>query len=337
MRLARREEVLKPIEIRYLGVNLTDEVGANDALIGVRVVPAGRDGNKVYGRTLAEGEPDSGEPVSFYPYAGEELHFAAGSIQIFLRDLDNANQPGPDGYTAVSNTLWTWLMVGAPPDPAFFRFLFAAARRLDTTHSLHVEVLAALTRQPEPFIKARQRLFGALGFAELMCVALGRAIDMLQSVPSQFSVPLALPSAVSSVSPALREIRNAFEHIEDRALGNVRGRPHADALSIFDQRDFISRGVLRYASHSLDMRADILPMLIDARRAVLEAAVMTAGAAKILNVPLSFPAAPPGSYERIRDRAYFLWENREGLAWWDADSNWFEAEGTEATALRRAG
>jgi hypothetical protein len=237
----------------------------------------------------------------------------------------------------VSNTLWTWLVFGAPPDPAFFRFLFAAARRLDSAHSLCTDVLGALTDRPEPFIKARQRLFAALGFAELMCVALGRAIDMLRSVPSQFSVPMPLPGNVSTLIPALREIRNAFEHIEDRALGNVHGKPHADALSIFDQRDLISSGVLRYASHSLNLRSEVLPMLVESRRLVLEVAAATAGAARTLNVPMSFPSAPPGSYERIQERAYFLWVNRTGAAWWDPDSNWLEAERADVAVQRGPG
>jgi hypothetical protein len=327
---------LKPHTIRYLAVNLTPEVGANDALLGVRVVPAGRNGTKVFGRTLADGEQDSDEPVTFYPYAGEELHFPSGSVQISLRDLDRGNQPGPDGYAPVANTLWTWLVFGAPPDPALFRFLFAAARRLDTAHALCADVLGALTDRPEPFIKFRQRLFAALGLAELMCIALGRAIDMLRSIPSQFSVPMTLPETVTTFFPALREIRNAFEHIEDRALGNVHGKPHADALSVFDQRDLISSGVLRYASHSLDLRSEVLPMLVDSRRVVLEVAAATAGAARTLNVPVSFPSAPPGSWERIQERAYFLWAHRTGSAWWDEDSNWFEAERADAAAFRGA-
>src|SRR5262249_31478737 len=143
------------------------------------------------------------------------------------------------------------------PDPAFFRYLLAAARRLDTAHSLCRDVLAGLTDRNESFIPARHRLFAAIGRAETMCVALGRAIDMLAQVPSKFSVPLPLPASISDVSPALRAIRNAFEHIKDRAFGNVFGKPHPDALSIFDQRDLISRGVLRYASHSLDLQQEV--------------------------------------------------------------------------------
>jgi hypothetical protein len=328
---------LNPHLIRYLGVNLTPNVGANDALIGVRVVPAGRDGHRVFGRTLHPGEHDSGEAVAFYPYRGEELHFPSGSIQISLRDLERGNEPGPDGYAPVSNTLWTWLTFGAPPDPAFFRFLLAAARRLDTAHALCSDVLAALTEQNEPFIKARRRLFAALGLAETMCVALGRAIDMLGRVPSHFSVSVSLPPSVSGLLPALREIRNAFEHIEDRALGNVHGRPHADALSIFDQRDLISRGVLRYGAHSLDLQGEVLPMLVQARRLVLDAAIETAGAARTLNTSIGFPSAPPGSYERIQERAYFLWKNRSGVQWWNPDANWLEAERIDAAEFRAAG
>lgn len=318
-------------------MNLTPNVGANDALIGVRVVPAGRDGHRVFGRTLHPGEHDSGEAVAFYPYRGEELHFPSGSIQISLRDLERGNEPGPDGYAPVSNTLWTWLTFGAPPDPAFFRFLLAAARRLDTAHALCSDVLAALTEQNEPFIKARRRLFAALGLAETMCVALGRAIDMLGRVPSHFSVAVSLPPSVSGLLPALREIRNAFEHIEDRALGNVHGKPHADALSIFDQRDLISRGVLRYGAHSLDLQGEVLPMLMQARCLVLDAAIETAGAARTLNASIGFPSAPPGSYERIQKRAYFLWENRSGVQWWNPDANWLEAERIDAAGFRAAG
>lgn len=328
---------MKPHTVRFLSVSLTPEVGANDALLGVRVVSAGRDGHRVFGRTLADGEVDTGDSVAFFPYAGEELHFPAGSVQIFLRDLDRGTNPGPDGYAPISNTLWTWLSFGAPLDPALFRYLFAAARRLDTAHSLCAGVLAALTGRDESFIRARQRLFEGLGHAELMCVAAGRAIQMLQDVHTHFSVPVTLPHSVLNLLPALQEIRNAFEHIEDRALGNVRRKPHADALSIFDQRDFISQGVLRYAAYSLDLKDQLLPMLVDTRMVIFRIASAVAGSVRTMVPPIGFPAAPPGSYERVQERAYFLWKNQTGSAWWDPDSNWSEAERTDAAEFRRVG
>jgi hypothetical protein len=193
-----------------------------------------------------------------------------------------------------------------------------------------------LSDQDEPFIKARRRLFGALGLAETMCVALGRALDMLARVPSQFSISVSLPPSVSRLLPALREIRNAFEHIEDRALGNVQRKPHADALSIFDQRELVSRGVLRYGAHSLDLQDEILPMLVQARHFVLDAAIETAGAVRTLEDLIRFPSAPPGSFERIQERAYFLWENRSGAQWWNPDANWLEAERIDAAKFPAA-
>jgi hypothetical protein len=328
---------LKPHSISHVGVCLTPEAGANDALIGVRVVPAGRQGKTVFGRTLNDREPDSGEPIRFYPYAGESIHFASGSVQIRLLDIDRASKPAPDGYAKVSNTIWTWLTFGEPPDPNLFRYLFAACRRLDAAHTLCLDVLSALTDRPEPFILARNRMFGALASAELMSVALARGIDMLQALPGQFSIQTVVPEAATRIASALHEIRNAFEHIEDRAIGNVRGRPHPDALSIFDQRRLVSSGILTYASHALDLHHDVLPALVELRRFVVDVAVAMSGAARTLNVPLDFPAAPPGSFERITERAYYLWENRSGSQWWDADANWFEAERTDAALARNAG
>lgn len=238
-----------PVEVRFLSVNVTPEVGANDLLVAVRVVPAGRDGTKVYGRTLKPGEVDPGVPVTFDPYAGEELHFPPGSVQITIQDVDRMAKPGPDGYATISNTVWTWLIVGAPTAPALFRFLLSASRRLDTAHSLYTQVEAALGSFSGPYPHQREQAFAALGLSELLCVALGRAVDMLQRIPTQFSVNLQLPGTITGKALALREVRNAFEHIEDRALGNVRGKPDANALSIFDQRDLLTCGVLTYASH----------------------------------------------------------------------------------------
>jgi hypothetical protein len=111
---------------------------------------------------------------------------------------------------------------------------------------------------------------------------------MLQKIPAQFSINLPLPATITAKALALRDIRNAFEHVEERALGNVWGKPDADALSIFDQTDLLTRGVLTYASHRLDLRSEVLPMLLDARRAAFETAVQVAGPAYVLNVPIIY-------------------------------------------------
>jgi hypothetical protein len=153
-----------------------------------------------------------------------------------------------------------------------------------------------------------------------MCMALGRGVDMIQALPGKYGVQRAIPDVVARITPALGEIRHAFEQIDDRAVGNVRGKLDADALSIFEQPRLVPDGILAYGPYSLDLRADVLPVLMESRRFVMEVAKGIAGPARSLDTPVDF------SLQRIRERAYYLWERREGSAWWDADANWLEAE-----------
>jgi len=49
-----------------------------------------------------------------------------------------------------------------------------------------------------------------------------------------------------------------------------------------------------------------------------------------LRKPRIYIVAPDHEREsRIRERAFFLWENRSGTLWWDSVSNWLEAEGQD--------
>ena len=273
--------------ISSIGFSLTPTGGVNDTLIWCRVVPVGRDGNVVLGRTLNDGEPDLGNAIIVRP--GEKLLFPSGSVKFSIRDIDRENSPDPDGYASVSNTVWTWLQCASPPDPDLFRFLFAAARRLDTAHALCVDALDELgDRSSESDIKTRARVFKALGYAELMCVAFSRAIAMIKKIPSEFTVSTIVPKAVDAISPVLQDIRHAMEHIDERAVGSIRGKQHPDALSIFNQDDFFSSGVLRYANHALDVRADVVPALLSARQFLFETAVEKARATITINVPLEY-------------------------------------------------
>ena len=223
---------------------------------------------------------------------GEKLHFPPGSVRICIRDIDRESRPSSDGYATIANTIWTWLQIGTPPDPVLSRFLFATARRLDIAYVLCAATLRTLKGPEEPFIKVRARIFESMGHAELMCIALNRAIDMCGRIPSEFSIPIREPDTVSIIRRSLREIRNAFEHIDDRAMGRVQGTRHPDALSIFSQQDFLANGVLRYAEHALDLRKQVIPALVDCRHVLFEAAVRTAGKAKTLNSPITlFDAA----------------------------------------------
>ena len=267
--------------ITYISFALGPKVGANDVVVGVRVVPNGKDGNEVYGRTLNPGEPDSGDSITLQ--GNEELVLPPGSVKVTLEDIDRYAEPEPDGYATVTNTVWTWLQVPPLPDEAFFHYLLAASRRLDRAHGLWVSALGGLGACPgEPFIKTRARLFNTLGDVDLMCVSLNRAIRMIKGAHAKFSTKTAVPSEVDTVQEPLLAIRDAFEHIDERAMGKARHEGLADAMSIFNQGDLVTSGILRYAGHSLDLRADVNPALLAARKFILDV-VAEAGTAKTYN------------------------------------------------------
>ena len=274
--------------ITYIAVSLGPKVGENDALIGIRVVPVCRDGNTIIAKTLNHGEPDSGEGIVVEPGV-KKLVLPPGNLKITIQDIDRESQSDSYGYSTVSNTIWTWLQVGPFRDEELFRFLFAAARRLDTAHGLCTIVLDELAKgSDEPFIKFRARLFRALGYAEQMCVAFNRAVVLMEKIASQFSTSTNVPVAIDAIQPKLKEIRDAFEHIEERAMGEVFHKPNPDALSIFVQKDFFPSGILSYSSHSLDLKAELVPALIAGRQFIIDVAVEKSGRALTYNDPMEF-------------------------------------------------
>ena len=149
----------EPVEIRALSLNLTPEVSADDMLVAVRVVPDGRDGNIVLARSLRPGEKDDGTPVVVKPALGERLQLRPGSVQISIRDVDRYAKQGPDGYAPITNTIWTYLSIGNPARPELLHYLLAAARRLDGTHTLLVEISNLLASPSGGFISRREQLY----------------------------------------------------------------------------------------------------------------------------------------------------------------------------------
>ena len=273
--------------ITYVGVNLGPVVGADDFLAGVRVVPAGRNGNVVYGRSLNDGDQDSGEGISVE--VGETLEFPPGSVSVTMADVDRYSEADDSGYAPVANAVWTWLAI--PPlekDQVFVNYLEAMARRLDAAHVHCSGALRGLAKSPnERGFRAREARFDALGDAESMCVALSRAIGMIDGAPKTLSLPSRVPKEITAIKEAVLAIRNAFEHIDERAIGKAHREGPKDAKSVFDQSEFFSSGVLRYASHALDIRGEVIPALVAGRRFIVEAATRS-GSKKTINVPIEW-------------------------------------------------
>ena len=285
---AMHEAIMTFKPITYMSFNLGSDADVDSQLlVGIRVIPTSRDGSTVFARTLNYGELDSGEGIVLQP--GERLLFPPGSVRATIQDIDRGNTPDSDGYAVIANTVWTWLQIGPSPDQSFFNYLFAAARRLDSAHALCISTIREFDNPPdELFIKSRARMFRALGNAELMCIALNRADRMIKDIEAKWLVAATVPDEVDTILPALTAIRDAFEHIDERAMGKARQEQQMDALSIFNQGEFVTSGILRYANFSLDLRSQVIPALIASRKFIFDVAIEKGGREKTVNVPIDF-------------------------------------------------
>ena len=79
--------------VTYISLNLPSGM-----LLSMRVVPDGREGNIVYGRTLRWGETDDGRGVPIA--AGEEFVIRKGGLVVQLDHIDSLSKSGARGLRA---------------------------------------------------------------------------------------------------------------------------------------------------------------------------------------------------------------------------------------------
>lgn len=252
-------------------------VGADDSLTGpLRVVFDEQEGDTVYVRTLKRGEVDDGRRVHLKP--GQRLGFRANSCSIDLDELDERFSAGIEGYAPLANTVWTWLNIGNPGerDEGTSRYLIAAARRLDaaagtwervTSELPSVEELTATSSNPA----TRARVFRLVADVEVAVIALGRVVDMVERANKQISTTVPVPEIVTKCSRDLKQIRDAFEHIDERALGRVKRQEHPSATSIFIQHRLLDDHVIAYAAHEVSFE-EVSEILTSCRRFLLDVA-----------------------------------------------------------------
>ncbi|WP_345384856.1 hypothetical protein [Pseudonocardia yuanmonensis] len=264
------EQVVMMTAIAAVSVNQTEEVGrVDDLLTWARAVPVRREGNTVFARTLTHGEPDEGHRVHVRP--GDQLSFEQGTIVIELDAIDEKEAAGvAEGeYVPITPVLWTWMSVGGGHDQGKVRYLLAAARRLDAANVLLADVekrRQELAREDLTGPVIRRGLFGLIAAVELAVVAVGRVCDMIDKAGSLLGSMVPVPQTVAAKRAAVNDIRNAYEHIEDRALGTVFGRPHPDALTIFNHVDLLERDRISYGASSLDLKAEMPNLISEARQ-----------------------------------------------------------------------
>ena len=243
---------------------------SSDLLYMSRLVPDGREGNKVFARSLRPGEEDTGEGVNVR--AGEQLVIRAGGLVINSDEIDALSPKGYGGYAPVANTVWTWYSI-VGEQVGFFLYLYALARRLDAAHAAwELAMRERENARGEGAIAQRIGLFRALSEAEVTIIALHRAMNMLQQFDGVFPLDLEIPDRIRKLEPIVKDMRDAFEHIDERAQGkiNIRGQMDAEALTIFNQPYFIGSSVLHYRGKSLRFHEDVLAALLSCRELVLK-------------------------------------------------------------------
>ena len=244
---------------------------SNELLFMSRLVPDGSEGKKVFARSLRPGEEDTGEGVNIR--AGEQLVIRAGGLVISSDEIDALSPKGYGGYAPVANTVWTWYSI-VGERVSFFLYLFALARRLDAAHAAWELAMREREKaRSEGVIAQRIGFFRALSEAEVTIIALHRAMNMLLRFDGVFPLGLEIPDRIRNLEPMVKDMRDAFEHIDERAQGkiNVRGQMDAEALTIFDQPDFIGSSLLHYRGKDLRFHEDVLAALLSCRQLVLKA------------------------------------------------------------------
>ncbi len=250
----------KPMTLLNLG---PDE---ENLLLG-RLVPAGSDEDSVYARLLQPGEEDNGEVVHIP--AGKQLKIRPKDFSFTSDDIDARNPKGRGGYAPVADTLWTWYRLAGAKDQSLLMMLLAAARRLDATHAFWSATMEVLDESATlAGIERRSALFRSLSMAEVTVISLSRSVEMLYRLEERLKLGLRIPEEIDSLRAPLLKMRNALEHIDERAMGEAKDGTVESAMSIFFQPYFVDHGVLVYAGEGISF-AKGMPVALGHCRAVI--------------------------------------------------------------------
>jgi hypothetical protein len=262
-------DIVVPFDaLHSVGVNTSPIEGdASGFMTSIPIVEVRRDDVEceIWLRSLKPGEPDPPERVRA-PWRYKRT-FDRNSIVLDIERIDKMFPAEEDGYVPLANTTWTWMnLQQAPGMETLARYLLAAARRLDVARRCFKRVreqmdhLSSATGGPQ----IRAGLFEIVGQIEITVVALSRAIDMAVELNAVVPVTLLVPPSVLGARETLKDLRNAYEHVEDRAKGQVRNVPHPHALTIFNWTSLLREDAITYGDRRLKL-SDIPGLLLDTR------------------------------------------------------------------------
>ena len=171
-----------------------------------------------------------------------------------------------DGYRPICEPLWVWgAIVGVPGQDAY-RLFWSAARRLDTGHRQIERVRQALDNIPPIGSPAgRQSAHEIIGDAEMAVWAIDKALEIAVSLPGRFRIERTVPKALLEAQPLVSRLRDHYSHIEERALGLIKGKPDASAEDAFEITTLVRRRILTDGRDSLDIDDEATTLCIQTR------------------------------------------------------------------------
>ena len=274
IRVEPGQRVVVTTPIGAIGLNASGDAGANDLLFQLRVVPDGRANGVVYGRTLLHGEADDGRRVHVRP--GESFTLAKGAVTVALDAIDdyyrNVDHERPQGSLATALRVWFGIDPGANTE--MHRLTTAAAYRLDAAEHLLRRAHSIRSAMPdENNLTGPQLVAKADELIHLVqegIVALARCIAIVKRGIRTSSFAVEQQAAIELHDASIKAIRDAYEHIDERAFGKVgRKRDDERATMIFDHNLLVQDGIIEYLEHRLDITQ--LPHVLEACRTAIKA------------------------------------------------------------------
>lgn len=164
----------------------------------------------------------------------ETRHVTARTVLIFPTGRKS------DGYRPLTYSIMAWASFHDEPRNERFWLFTSLARRLDFAHVQFERVRAGIAELNAPSEYLREAAMEVLADAEAAMTALHRACVMVREV-SDHHTGGPLPAILTDQRRiAIKELRDAYEHVESHALGEIDIRKSVDvdaAHSIFLNAD----------------------------------------------------------------------------------------------------
>jgi hypothetical protein len=171
-----------------------------------------------------------------------------------------------DGYRPICDPLWVWATLLGSPAAEEYRLVLAAARRVDTGHQQIQRVRDAIATMPPLGSPAgRQRAHEVIGDAEMGVWAIDKAIEIAVSLSGRYGIRASLPKVVRNKQPLVTRLRDHYSHIDERALGRVKGEQHPTASEAFEFPTLLPHRILTDGRDSLDIDEETTTLCVAIR------------------------------------------------------------------------